>query len=90
MEHLVQMTLATLVLVVAILALLVFSVLGVIVYHMRKSVKSTPNSKVTAHKSPLIDEVFNMHTTCACVCNIILFDLANLDSCTCVHTYMYA
>ena len=57
------MTLATLLLVVAMLVSLVIvsTVLGVIVYHMKKSVKSLTNINITAQKGPLIDEVLNMN-----------------------------
>ena len=54
------MTLATMLLVVGMLVSLVIVsiVLGVIVYHMRKSAMSMPNSNITAHKGPLIDKIF--------------------------------
>ena len=56
---------ATLLLVVAMLVSLVIVsiVLGVMVYHMKKSAKSLTNINITAQKGPLIDEVPNMNTT---------------------------
>ena len=56
---------ATLLLVVATLVSLVMVniVLAVIVYHVKKSVKSMTNINITAQKGPLIDEVLNMNTT---------------------------
>ena len=58
---------ATLLLVVAMLVTLVIvsMVLGVIVYQVKKSVKSLTNINITAQKGPLIhvDEVSNMNTT---------------------------
>ena len=61
------MTLAILLLVVAMLVSLVPAgiVLGIIVYDMRKSVKSMQNFSITAHKGPLytIDKVLNLYAT---------------------------
>ena len=57
----------TLLLVVAMLVSLVIIsiVLGVIVYHVKKSEKSLTNINITAQKGQLIDQVLNMNTTCA-------------------------
>ena len=56
---------ATFLLVVAMLVSLVIVsiVLGVIVYHVKKSVKPVTNINITAQKGPLINEISNMNTT---------------------------
>ena len=92
------MTLAVLLLVVAMLVSLVIvsMVLGVIVYHMRKSVNSMLNSNITAHKGPPIDELNNMHTTCAialiysvCTCMHLCYrKFASVCTCS-IHAFMY-
>ena len=87
------MTLAILLLVVAMLVSLLPAVivLGIIVYDTRKSVKSMLNSSITAHKGPLhiIDEVLILHSTSTCGLNSTLsfcyIALMYLHRCICVY-----
>ena len=69
------MTLAILLLVVAMFVS--FVIVGIVkaisVLHMKKSVKSAPNSNITAQKGPQIDDVKNMHKRCGCAANTIQY-----------------
>ena len=60
--HIEQMTLAILLLVVAMVVSLVIVgiVQGIAVYYMRKGVKATPNSNITAYKGMQILAPVNM------------------------------